>query len=211
VVVFILRVLILSAGVASSASATERTLLILGDSLSAAYGIDTGSGWVSLLEQRLVTQGYRYRIVNASISGDTSRGARARLEPLLAEARPDLAVVELGGNDGLRGIPLDELRRNLDAVVSMLKDADVAVLLLSIRLPPNYGAAYTAAFEKIYADLGAQYGVPVGGFLLEGVALRPELMQDDGIHPTAEAQPLILENVWRDLQPLLDGAASPAS
>jgi acyl-CoA thioesterase-1 len=184
-------------------------LLILGDSLSTAYGMNAGSGWVSLLERRLAEQGYRYRVVNASISGDTSRGAQARLDALLDDARPDLAIVELGGNDGLRGIPLDELRRNLERIVGDLRDAGSRVLLLSIRLPPNYGAVYTEGFEKIYRDLGAQFEVPVSGFLLDGVALRDDLMQEDGIHPTAQAQPLILDNVWRDLEPMLE-APDPA-
>lgn len=210
-VVFILRALILAAGVAAStASANERTLLILGDSLSTAYNIDAGSGWVSLLERRLATQGYSYRIVNASISGDTSRGAATRLGAVLAETRPDLAIVELGGNDGLRGVALEELRRNLELIIRRLTDAGSSVLLVSVKLPPNYGATYTAGFEKIYTDLGAQFGVQVGGFLLEGIALRPELMQEDGIHPTAEAQALILENIWRDLEPLLQGPRQPA-
>lgn len=199
----------MSAGLVVSAAAAERTLLILGDSLSAAYGMDAGSGWVSLLEQRLATQGYNYRIVNASISGDTSRGARARLGALLAGHRPDLAVVELGGNDGLRGISLDELRGNLEHIVRTLREAGSAVLLVAIKLPPNYGAAYTDRFEKIYADLGAQFGIAVSAFLLQGVALRPELMQEDGMHPTAEAQPLLLENVWAALEPMLE-AAQPA-
>ncbi|HEY7840909.1 MAG TPA: arylesterase [Gammaproteobacteria bacterium] len=187
----------------SAASANERTLLILGDSLSTAYNIDAGSGWVSLLERRLATQGYSYRIVNASISGDTSRGAAARLDAVLSGTRPDLAVVELGGNDGLRGVALAELRRNLESIIRRLRDAGSAVLLVSVKLPPNYGATYTAGFEKVYADLGTQFGVRVGGFLLEDIALRPELMQEDGIHPTAEAQALILENIWKDLEPLL--------
>jgi len=201
----------LSAGLAASAAATERTLLVLGDSLSAAYGIDAGSGWVSLLERRLAEQGYRYRIVNASISGDTSRGALARLDALLTGTRPDLAIVELGGNDGLRGIALDELRANLERIVASLRDAGSAVLLVAIRLPPNYGAAYMERFERIYADLGTQFDVPVSPFLLEGIALREDLMQDDGIHPTAAAQPLILDNVWPALEPMLRGTPPPGS
>ena len=204
---FIPRILIFVAGFAASvASAGERTLLVLGDSLSTAYGIDAGSGWVSLLERRLATQGYSYRILNASISGDTSRGARARLEALLDETRPDVAIVELGGNDGLRGIPLDELRANLEQIILRLRNAGSGVLLLSIKLPPNYGPAYTNGFEQIYLDLGAKFGVPVSGFLLNGVALHDDLMQEDGIHPTAKAQPLILENIWSDLEPMLEVA-----
>jgi acyl-CoA thioesterase-1 len=211
VVVFILRVLIFAAGLsAAAASAGERTLLILGDSLSTAYGIEAGRGWVSLLERRLATQGYSYRIVNASISGDTSRGARARLDALLGEVRPDLSIVELGGNDGLRGIPLEELSGNLDQIVSRLRNAGSGVLLVSIKLPPNYGPVYTKRFEQIYRDLGERHGIPVSGFLLDGVALRDELMQEDGIHPTADAQPIILDNLWRELQPMLAGPLTQA-
>jgi acyl-CoA thioesterase-1 len=210
VVVFILKVLVLAAGVAApAASANERTLLILGDSLSTAYNIDAGSGWVSLLERRLATQGYSYRIVNASISGETSRGAAARLDAVLAGTQPDLAIVELGGNDGLRGVALAELRRNLELIIRKLRDAGSGVLLVSVKLPPNYGAKYTAGFEKIYTDLGTQLGAHVGGFLLEDIALRPDLMQEDGVHPTVEAQVLILENIWRDLEPLLHGSRQP--
>lgn len=198
------------AGVGVSAvSASERTLLILGDSLSTAYNIDAGSGWVSLLERRLATQGYSYRIVNASISGDTSRGAAARLDSVLAGTRPDLAIVELGGNDGLRGVALEELRRNLESIIRRLRDAGSVVLLVSVKLPPNYGATYTAGFEKIYTDLGTQFDVQVGGFLLDDIALRSDLMQEDGIHPTAEGQPLILENIWKDLEPLLQESRQP--
>jgi acyl-CoA thioesterase-1 len=210
VVVFILRILVLFAALGSSvAGADGRTLLVLGDSLSTAYGFDVGRGWVTLLEERLAAQGYSYRIVNASISGDTSRGAGARLDTLLDETRPELAIVELGGNDGLRGIALEELRGNLERIILKLRDAGSGVLLIAINLPPNYGAAYTEGFQQIYRDLGTQFGIPVSDFLLDGVALRAELMQDDGIHPTADAQPLILENVWKSLEPLLT-AGSPA-
>lgn len=180
---------------------------MLGDSLSAAYGMEAKRGWVSLLEGRLAAQGYRYRIVNASISGDTSRGARARLDELLQREQPALAIVELGGNDGLRGIALEELRGNLDHIVQRLRATGSSVLLLPMKLPPNYGPAYTEGFETIYRDLAAQHGARLGAFPLDGIALRAELMQDDGIHPTAAAQPLILDNVWRDLVPLLEAPA----
>ena len=183
-------------------------MLVLGDSLSTAYGMEAGSGWVSLLEERLAEQGYSYRVVNASVTGDTSHGARTRLDALLDDIRPELAIVELGGNDGLRGIRLDELRHNLAGIIQRLQELGSQVLLVSIRLPPNYGAAYVDRFERIYTDLGETYGVRVSGFLLDGVALRDEMMQEDGIHPTAEAQPLILDNVWMHLEPMLSGGDS---
>ncbi len=183
-------------------SAGEGTLLILGDSLSAGYGMRVEQGWVALLAQRITAQGYPHRVVNASISGDTSNGALARLGPLLAEARPQFTVVELGGNDGLRGVPLDELRRNLDEILAQVCAAGSDVLLLPMKLPPNYGPAYTQGFEQIYRDLAAKHGVLLGLFLLEDIALKPELMQSDGIHPNAEAQPMILDRIW----PLIESA-----
>ncbi len=176
--------------------------MILGDSLSAGYGMRVEQGWVALLAQRITAQGYPHRVVNASISGDTSRGALARLGPLLADARPQLTVVELGGNDGLRGVSLDELRRNLDEILTQVCATGSKVLLLPMKLPPNYGPAYTQGFEQIYHDLAAQHGTLLGLFLLEDIALKPELLQSDGIHPTAEAQPIILDRIW----PLIESA-----
>lgn len=176
--------------------------MILGDSLSAGYGMRVEQGWVALLAQRITAQGYLHRVVNASISGDTSAGGLARLGQLLADVRPQFTVVELGGNDGLRGVPLDELRRNLDEILAQLCAAGSEVLLLPMKLPPNYGPAYTQGFEQIYRDLAAKHGVLLGLFILEDIALKPELMQADGIHPTAAAQPLILDRVW----PLIESA-----
>lgn len=181
---------------------------MLGDSLSASYGMDLESGWVSLLETRVAAQGYR--IHNASVSGETSRGALARLDPLLQRVRPEVAVVELGGNDGLRGIPLEEVRRNLEHIVRSLREAGSRVLLLPMKLPPNYGSAYIQRFEAIYSDLGREPGVSLGSFPLEQVALQEHLMQEDGIHPRAEAQPVIMEAVWSSLEPMLEDATAAA-
>jgi acyl-CoA thioesterase-1 len=187
--------------------AGEGSLLILGDSLSAGYGMRVEQGWVALLAQRMTAQGYPHPVVNASISGDTSHGALARLAPLLADVRPQLTVVELGGNDGLRGVPLAELRRNLDEILTRVCAAGSAVLLLPMKLPPNYGPAYTQGFEQIYRDLAAQHGVRLGLFLLEEIALNPGLLQADGIHPTAEAQPIILDRIWPLIESGLHGKA----
>jgi len=193
---------------AAAAPGADRTILVLGDSLSASYGMDMESGWVSLLEARAAAQGYR--IHNASVSGETSRGALARLDALLGRVQPDVAIVELGGNDGLRGVPLDELRTNLQQIVRTLVAAGSRVLLLPMKLPPNYGPVYTERFEAIYSELGQEPGVSLGTFILEDVALREHLMQEDGIHPRAEAQPAIMEAVWQSLEPMLRDTLSEA-
>lgn len=164
-------------------------------------------GWVALLGQRVAEQGYPYRVVNASIGGDTSRGALMRLGPLLATDRPRVTIVEVGGNDGLRGVALEELRRNLGAILKQVRAAGSDALLLPMKLPPNYGPAYTQGFEQIYRDLAAEHDVALGLFILENIALKPDLMQADGIHPTADAQPAIVESIWPLIEPLLaDGA-----
>ncbi|MBI2969289.1 MAG: arylesterase [Gammaproteobacteria bacterium] len=200
-----LRLLLLAGSflIISAVLPHERTILVLGDSLSAGYGISVDRGWVSLLQERLEEKGYRYRVLNASISGDTSSGARARLNGLLKDGPPDISVVELGGNDGLRGISLEELGRNLDDIVGRLLDAGSRVLLLPMKLPPNYGPVYTQGFERLYRDLAAEHDVVVGAFILKDIVLNAELMQDDGIHPRAEAQPIILDRVWSVLEPML--------
>lgn len=186
-----------------AAGAKDRLIMVLGDSLSASYGMDALQGWVALLEARLAEQGYRYRVVNASISGDTSRGALVRLDALLHADPPQITILALGGNDGLRGIALHELKENLDQIAAKLLESGSRVLVIPMKLPPNYGPAYTEDFERVYRDLEDARPVAMGKFLLDGIALRPELMQEDGIHPRVEAQPLMLENVWRSLQPLL--------
>jgi acyl-CoA thioesterase-1 len=179
------------------------TLLVVGDSISAGFGLDTGQGWVDLLDERLQQQGFAYQTVNASISGDTTSGGLARLPALLAAHRPSLVIIELGGNDGLRGQPPQQLQQNLAAMISASREQGAKVLLLGMLLPPNYGARYTEAFARVYQDLSSSEQVPLVTFFLEGVGGQPQMMQADGIHPNAAAQPLLLENVWPALKPLL--------
>ncbi len=192
-----------------SVTAADGTLLVLGDSLSAGYGIDVDRGWVSLLKERLDRQGYNYRVINASISGDTTRGAGVRLKQALERSQPDVAIVELGGNDGLRGISLEEMRRNLDGIIEQFRRAGTRVLLIPMRLPPNYGPVYNERFRRIYEQLADREHVVLGRFILEDIADKPRLMQDDGIHPRAGAQPMMLDNVWPRLEPMLAGGGSP--
>ena len=183
--------------------AMARTLLVVGDSISAGYGLADGQGWVRLLEQRLQEQKIDYQVVNASISGDTTAGGLARLLPLLADHRPEVVAIELGGNDGLRGQPLAQIERNLTALVEQAKAKGARVLLLGMRLPPNYGPRYTDGFAQVYTDVAKAQHVALVPFLLEGVGGDPAFMQPDGIHPQAIAQQRLLENAWPHLQPLL--------
>ena len=185
------------------APGSAKTILVLGDSLSAAYGIDPHAGWVSLLRERLARAGYRYQVVNTSISGDTTHGANTRLDAILKEIRPDITIVELGGNDGLRGIPVEEIRANLAQIIEKTSAAGSRVLLVQMLLPPNYGAAYIGKFTSIYKRLGLRDNVTLTRFILSDIADNPELMQDDGIHPTAEAQAMMLDIIWSSLHPLL--------
>lgn len=190
-----------------SSRAADRTILILGDSLSAGYGINVDNGWVSLLKHRLRAQGYNYRVINASISGDTTRGARERLAGELAKYRPDIGIVELGGNDGLRGLSLEEMQTNLAAIIDDFLRAGSRVLLLPIQLPPNYGPVYNKRFHHIYSELAGPKNVVLGKFILDGIATHPDLMQNDGIHPREKAQMMMLDNVWPQLQPMLSHSA----
>lgn len=183
--------------------AAAQTLLVVGDSISAGFGLNTDQGWVTLLQQRLRKEGYAYKVVNASISGDTSAGGLARLPALLSGEKPELVVIELGGNDGLRGQPPQQLQQNLASMVAASQQAGAKVLLLGMRLPPNYGERYTQAFVRAYEQVAQASQVPLVPFFLEGVAGMPQLMQADGIHPTAAAQPRLLENVWPQLKPML--------
>lgn len=190
--------------VSYSAVAKDKTILVLGDSLSAGYGINIENGWVSLLSERLSKQGYRYDVINASISGDTTRGARVRLERELGKNRvPDIAIIELGGNDGLRGISLEEMRENLSHIISELSAAGSRVLLIAMQLPPNYGPVYNGKFMQIYRDLAMEKHVVLGRFILQDIADKPQLMQDDGIHPLETAQMQMLDNIWPQLETLL--------
>lgn len=182
----------------------EPTILVVGDSLSAGFGLRPGESWVSLLETRLDAKDFPHGVVNASISGDTSRGALARLPRALEVHDPEIVIIEIGGNDGLRGLPLEELRGNLVRMIELSREAAADVLLLAIQLPENYGPQYTGQFRQLYLDLAAAQGVPVARFMREEVALNPELMQDDGVHPNADAQPVLLDYVWPELRPLLE-------
>ncbi|MCC7635822.1 arylesterase [Stenotrophomonas rhizophila] len=185
-------------------AATGPTVLVVGDSLSAAHNIPAASGWVNLLQQRVRQQMKAPpAIVNASISGETTAGALTRLPGLLARHRPSVVVIELGGNDALRGLTPVQLRGNLEKMIVASQKAGAKVLLLGIDVPPNYGPAYRQRLKEVYAGLARQYKVPLLPFLLEGVALQPGLMQADGLHPTAAGQPRVLENVWPLLKPLL--------
>ncbi|WP_024695846.1 arylesterase [Pseudomonas syringae] len=201
-----MRAWFLSAGLGLlllSQGAVAGTVLIVGDSISAAFGLDTRVGWVSLLEQRLKAQGFDDKVINASISGDTSAGGQARLPALLAEHKPELVILELGGNDGLRGQQPAQLQQNLTSMVRLSQEAGAKVLLLGMRIPPNYGVRYTTAFAEVYPKVAQETNVPLVPFMLEGVGGVASMVQDDGIHPNAEAQPTLLENVWPMLKPLL--------
>ncbi|MCH2340144.1 arylesterase [Pseudomonas sp. NPDC047963] len=178
-------------------------VLVVGDSISAAFGLETSQGWVQLLQQRLDTENLDHRVVNASISGDTSAGGLARLPALLAEYDPEVVIIELGGNDGLRGQSPKQLNRNLAAMVDLSRDADANVVLLGMRLPPNLGQRYTRAFEEAFDSLAAERNLPYVPFLLDGVGGVEGMMQADRIHPTAGAQQRLLDNVWPVLEPLL--------
>lgn len=180
-------------------------ILVLGDSLSAAYGLDKDQGWVSLLSKRLAREGYEYEVVNASVSGETTRGGLTRLPRELERHHPAIAIVELGANDGLRGLSLADMRSNLATIIEKLQAGGTRVVLVGMRLPPNYGSAYTEQFAEIYSKLARRYDVRLVPFLLDGVANHRQLFQLDGLHPVAVAQPTLLENVWRELKPMLNG------
>jgi len=189
----------------NAAGSTEsRTVLVVGDSISAAYGMDLHQGWVALLNDRLMDNGLEYRAINASISGDTSAGGLNRLAPLLQEYQPELVIIELGGNDGLRGYPIDQLRANLQQMTELSIAQGAQVLLLQMEIPPNLGPRYTRLFRESFAWVADQTGAHWAPFILEDIAVNSALMQSDGIHPTAAAQPLIVENVWPSLAALLE-------
>ncbi len=176
-------------------AAADPVILVLGDSLSSAHGIGEQQGWVSLLRKKLEDNGYPHVVVNASVSGDTTRDALSRLDTTLERHRPDIAIVELGGNDGLRAFSIDTIESNLSRILETLRESGAKIVLAGIRLPPNYGPVYTRAFEALYPALAEKYDA----------ALVPFFMQDDEVHPNAAAQPLLLENVWPVLEPLLAG------
>jgi acyl-CoA thioesterase-1 len=187
----------------SAAHAAPKSILVLGDSLSAAYGLAAERGWVALLGGRLARERPDYRVVNSSVSGETSAGGRSRIAGELARHRPAVVIVELGANDGLRGLPPAQMKDNLAAIIGAAQKSGARVLLIGMKLPPNYGPDYTGRFEAAFDELHRRYRTAWLPFLLEGFAERRELFQPDNIHPTAQAQPLILQNVWPRLRPLL--------
>jgi acyl-CoA thioesterase-1 len=189
--------------VAPAARAEPPTVLVLGDSLSAAYGIRLEQGWVALLQDRLKSKGYGHRVVNASASGETTGGALARLPRALERHRPAVVVIELGGNDGLRGLPIADVRANFESLSQRSRDSGAHVLLIGMRIPPNYGPAYTKAFHDLFGELATKHRLPLVPFFLDGIALDDSLMLEDGLHPNAAAQPRLLEMVWPVLEPLL--------
>jgi len=178
-------------------------ILVYGDSLSAAYGIAQARGWVSLLEERIRREKLDYSVVNASISGETTSGGLSRLRQTLDEHRPAIVILELGANDGLRGLPVAEAKNNLAAMIRMAQKSRARVLLVGVRMPPNYGPDYTREFDGAFAELARRHRVALVPFLLEGIAERRELFQADGMHPTEAAQPVLLDNVWRKLRPMI--------
>lgn len=200
---WVIGVGLLLGGLGAAQAAAPKTVLVLGDSLSAAHNIPVESGWVNLLDGRLRNMVPMWTAVNASISGETSLSGRLRLPALLQKYHPAVLVLELGANDGLQGLPLPALRDNLAAMIAMAQKRQIRVLLLGIELPVNYGPQYRDGLRAIYADLARTRHVALVPFLLDGVALDPALMQDDGLHPVASAEPKVLETVWRQLQPLL--------
>ena len=187
------------------AAAARRSILVFGDSLSAAHGLRPDQGWVALLARRLRSEGYRYRITNASVSGETTAGGLVRLPHALKAHRPGILILELGANDGLRGLPLTLAEKNLAAMVRMAQAAGVRVLLVGMLIPPNYGPRYAQAFADMYPALARRYQLRLVPFLLDKVALHRRLMQPDGLHPDARGEPLVLDTLWPYLKPMLIG------
>jgi acyl-CoA thioesterase-1 len=186
----------------SPATPTPQTILVLGDSLSAAHGIAQNQGWVTLLAERMAQKTPPWKVINASISGETTSGGLTRLPALLAAHRPRWVLVELGANDGLRGLPLKIMRQNLQRMIELSQQSGAKVVLIGMMLPPNYGFTYTTPFTTMYQQLAEEHRLPLIPFLLQEIATDPKLMQSDGLHPNAAAQPAILENVWRVAAPL---------
>ncbi len=188
---------------AAAQSGSAPVILILGDSLSAGYGVRVDATWVALLQKRVSDEGYGYKVVNASISGETSGGARTRLSRALELHKPAVVVIELGANDGLRGLPLKQVRANFEDMLRQVQSSGARAVLIAMRLPVNYGPAYAEQLNGMYAQLGKEFSVPVVPEFIESVALDPTLMQDDGLHPNAQAQPKLLDAVWPTLKGLL--------
>lgn len=186
-----------------AADKTPENILVLGDSLSGAFGLDTDEGWVELLQQKLTTQNYEYRVINASVSGDTTRTGLSRIESALKMHSPSIVIIALGGNDGLRGLPFSEIENSLADIIQRCKAQGAKVLLVGVRLPPNYGPVYNQKFVELYLRLADRFQLPLVAKMLDNVAENRELMQADGMHPRAEAQPQVMENIWTGLMPLL--------
>ena len=195
----------------SVAQVQAATVLVVGDSISAAFGLETQQGWVALLEERLAEQSSEFTVVNAAISGETTAGGLARFPDLLEEHQPDYVIIELGGNDGLRGLALTHIANNLTSMVRQAKEQGAAVLLLGMRLPGNYGKLYTTAFFNVYQHIAEKEQVALVEFFLEGIGAVDGMMQADGVHPTVQAQPLLLENAWQGFAPLLSQQSSDRS
>jgi acyl-CoA thioesterase-1 len=199
----LLVVSFLAACSSAQGAGDDYVLMVFGDSLSAAYGIDEEDGWVALLDNKLRNDNWPYSVVNGSVSGETTTGGLARLPAMLDSHRPDLVILELGGNDGLRGLPLEILKSNMLIMIALIEEQGAEVLLTGIQIPPNYGPRYTVPFYQLYGELAAEKTLALVPFLIEGIPQQPELMQNDGIHPRAEAQYMILDNVWAVLEAML--------
>jgi acyl-CoA thioesterase-1 len=188
----------------ASATAEDPVILVFGDSISAGYGLArVEQGWVELLRTRLKTEGYGYQVVNASVSGETTAGGLARLPRALELHHPQIVILELGGNDGLRALPVAQMRSNIERMISLSTASGAKVLVLGMRIPPNYGPQYTTQFEAVYGELARADKLPLVPFLMDHIALQPNLMQADDIHPNVDGQPLLLDNVWPVLRPML--------
>lgn len=185
------------------AYASQQTILVYGDSLSAAYGLPQQQGWVALLQQKLQQKNQQTHIINASISGETTSGGLSRIDDALAKFKPNVVILELGANDGLRGLPIKTTRSNLETMLKKIKKSGAKVLLLGMKMPPNYGASYTSEFSAIYPQLAKAHRASLVPFVLENVAAKPDLIQDDGLHPNAKGQAIMLDNIWPHLAPLL--------
>jgi acyl-CoA thioesterase-1 len=201
--VLALTLCLIAAAPSPARVAEPPAILVVGDSLSAGYGLTPGQSWVTLLQQRLKREGYGYRVINASVSGETTDGGVQRLDRALVQHRPAVVIIELGGNDGLRGLPVSRVRANLDLMITKSRAARATVLLVAIRVPTNYGPRYTTSFQRIYTDLATRYRIGLVPFLSDQIAVDLALFQSDGIHPTAAAQPLLLDSLWPQLSPLL--------
>jgi acyl-CoA thioesterase-1 len=178
-------------------------IMIYGDSLSAAYGIPQQQGWVSLLQKKLASEHYQYEVINASISGETTSGGVSRINNALKQVKPSIVIIELGANDGLRGLPIQEMTTNLETIIQQSKESGAKLLLVGMRIPPNYGPQYTKLFSQSYVKLSQAHQIPLVPFMLENIAAKANLIQDDGLHPNAVAQPMVLDNIWPHLKKLL--------